>query len=381
MSWEETDPMQERERMIADHQSGLYSVAELAARYHVSRKTIYKWTERYAAQGASGLLEHSRAPLRCPHRINPSIAERLLAFRRTHPRWGPRTIHAYLCIHQPDVAWPAPSTIGALFDREGLSSTRPKRNHYPAANRLAPAVDAANVLWCCDFKGEFRLGNQQYCHPLTITDEYSRMLLCAEAQRSSQYEPTRASFERIFARYGLPEAMRSDNGAPFSGRGPCGISRLSLWWLKLGITHVLSRPGCPQDNARHERMHRRMKAETTRPSGADFLEQQIKTDAFAHELNYVRPHQGIAMQTPSQLYRPSPRPLPTVLPSPEYPGHYETRSVAKDGTMYFRGQRIFLSEVLARERVALEEVDDDVWSVYIYTLLLGRITSTHWRLQ
>ena len=381
MSWEETNPMKERQRLIADYQSGMFTVTELATRYHVSRKTVYKWMDRYASDGEAGLQEHSRAPLNSPRRTDQSITQRLLAFRQAHPNWGPRTIGAYLRQHEPDVAWPAPSTIGALFDREGLSQKRPKRNHYPQANRIAPEVTAANQLWCCDFKGAFRLGNQQYCHPLTITDEYSRMLLCAAAQVSIQYEPTRASFERIFARYGLPEAIRSDNGAPFSGRGPCGISRLSLWWLKLGITHVLSRPGCPQDNARHERMHRRMKADTTRPPAEDFPGQQQKFDAFDHELNYERPHQGIDFQTPSELYHPSERHLPAVLPPPEYPGHYETRSVAIDGTMNFQGQQIFLSEVLGRERVALEEIDDGLWNVYIYSVLLGRVNNTHWRLH
>jgi transposase InsO family protein len=380
MSWKETDPMKQRELLIADSQSGLYTVTELAERYTVSRKTIYKWTKRYERDGPAGLQEHSRAARTRPHQTPEAITEQVLAFRRRHPGWGPRTIQAYLKKHQPEISWPAASTIGDLFDRHGLTSKRPRRRHAPAPERATSEPTGPNQLWCCDFKGEFLLGNRQYCYPLTVTDQFSRMLLGATAQSCTQSVPTHASFARIFAEYGLPEAMLSDNGAPFAGKGPRRISRLSLWWLKLGIRHVLSRPGCPQDNPRHERMHRRMKAETTRPPAADLAQQQLLLDAFATELNSVRPHQGIGMQTPSQLYQRSARALPSVLPEPEYPGHYERRIVANDGTMYFRGQRIFLSEVLGRETVGLEEVDDDVWSIHIYTMQLGRLRVGQWRL-
>ena len=381
MSWSKTDPMQQREQLIVNYATGLYSVSELAERYGVSRKTVYKWIARYQSDGLAGLHDHNRAPLSCPHRTDPTIEDRLLAFRAKHPHWGPRTIHAYLRQHEPELKIPAPSTIGDLFDRHGLSSKRTTRRRYAQPDRRAPIVTAANTLWCCDFKGEFRLGNQQYCYPLTITDNFSRMILGCRGQAETTYQTTRRNFERVFSEYGLPENIRSDNGAPFAGQGPRRISRLSLWWLKLGIRHVLSRPGCPQDNPQHERMHRRLKDETTRPPGGNDRAQQRLFNRFVTEYNTERPHQGIAMQTPSMLYQPSMRQLPKNLREPDYPGHYERRQVSNGGMMYFKAQRIFVSEVLIGETVGLEETGDGLWSIYTYELLLGRFSQQDWRLR
>jgi transposase InsO family protein len=365
--------MNERKRFIDKYNSDLYTVTELAEEFEISRKTAYKWIKRYQQDGQAGLVEHSRAPLQSPQRIDAKTAKILLDCRKAHPEWGPKTIRGYLETHGCDIDLPAPSTIGDLFVHHGLSQKRPRRNRPAQAERRTIISREANQLWNCDFKGEFRMGDSSYCYPLTVTDDYSRMILGCVGQVSTNYEITRKNFTGVFERYGLPEAIRSDNGAPFAGQGPRRISRLNIWWLKLGISHVLSRPGCPQDNPRHERMHRHLKAETTRPPESDLIEQQGRFDRFVEQYNHVRPHQGIDLKVPAKLYQASARALPKQLPEHEYPGYYEQRRVDTNGMINFKGRRIFLSEVLGGETVALKEIADGIWSVYIYELLLARI--------
>ena len=381
MSWKQTDPMHERHEFIAAYLSGVYSISELAERYGISRKTAYKWIKRFESEGLAGLDERSRAPKQCRHRIAEAVAERLLTLRRKHPYWGPVTIRAVLQRRAPELLLPAASTIGALFERHGLSSKRPPRRRLAHREHGVLEARAANALWCCDFKGEFLLGNRQYCYPLTITDAFSRMLLVCQAQASTSYELTRRHFQRAFSEYGLPEAIRSDNGAPFASQAPRRLSRLSLWWVKLGIGSVLNRPGCPQDNPQHERMHGTLKQQTTRPPGANPAAQQRKFNRFRHEYNHERPHQGIGLQTPATLYQPSRRLLPARLPEPEYPEYWQQRRVDAAGALNFQGHAIFLSEVLIGETVGLEEIDDGIWNVWIYHVLLGRVSHRNWKLQ
>jgi len=373
MSWNQTDPMHERHKFIADYSSGLYSVMELAERYGISRKTAYKWIERYEASGSDGLQERSRAPKHCPHRTDPELAERFVQLRQEHPHWGARKLRAVLERREPSLLLPSASTIAAILSQRGLVAPRKRRRASPAAVR-APlaAAEQANALWCIDFKGEFRLGNRQYCYPLTLTDAYSRYILACQGLRSTAHAPTQQCMQRVFQEYGLPQEIRSDNGVPFVSRALAGLSRLNVWWIKLGIAHQRITPGCPYQNGQHERMHRTLKAETTRPAAATLAGQQQRFVQWREQFNQQRPHEAIGYAVPAQLYHSSVREYPSRLQSPEYAGHCTVRLVSSIGTIRLKNIQIFISGVLAGERVALEEVDDGIWNLLFFDRLIGK---------
>ncbi len=372
MPWKEAGPVLERMRFIEDYLSGFYTISELAARYGVSRRVLHKWLGRHDRDGANGLVDRSRAPLHIPHRTSEEIAERIVAFRRRFPHMGPRKIVARLSELHPEIDWPAASTMGDILRRANLIEARPRRN--PPAHPLRPrsTPSAPNDLMTIDYKGQFRLGNHRYCYPLTIVDHVSRFLLACQAFPSTEYAHTRRVFERVFVEYGLPLAILSDNGSPFGSPGLARLSRLSLWWIRLGIRVERIVPGHPEQNGAHERMHRTLKAETARPPASTFELQQQRFDRFCDHYNNERPHEALGQKRPATLYTPSPRHYPSILPPLEYAGHIETRKVDPNGTVRWKNSRLFLSHTLRHETVGFEEIDDGIWSLYYGRVLLAR---------
>lgn len=374
MPWQETHPMDQRLQFVADHQRGLYAMTELCARYGVSRKTGYKWLARYAALGPAGLYARSHAPHACPHRISDALAELLVAARRAHPTWGPAKLVQYLAPRHPRVgAWPAVSTVADLLKRHGLVAKRRRRRPTVHPGAVPIHTSAPNDLWTADFKGQFRTQNGVYCFPLTVADQHTRYLLTVHGLLTTRVVGALAVFERAFRAYGLPAAIRTDNGVPFANTGLHGLTQLSVWWLRLGIQHQRIRPASPQENGAHERMHRTLKAETTRPPARTLSQQQGAFDAFRAAYNTERPHAALSGDTPAQRYVPSPRPYPDRLPALEYPGHFAVKMVTNAGTIRFKHRILFLANALKQHHVGLEETDDGVWSLYLGAVLLGRI--------
>lgn len=380
MPWCETTPMRERLEFLRDHQRGFFSFAALCRHYEISRKTGYKWLGRFAEDGLGGLADRSRAPKTPAHQVEAALVDALLEIRRRHPTWGPRKIVAYLRARGGDLTWPAASTVGEILRRHGL--TQPRRRHSRPGHPGAPvsAMDSPNSVWTADFKGHFKTGDGRYCYPLTVVDGFSRYLLACQALISTEHELAKPVFERLFNEYGLPAIIRSDNGVPFATQAIGRISRLSAWWIKLGITPETIEPSHPEQNGRHERMHRTLKAQATRPPAATCTAQQRVFHRFRTDYNEERPHEALGQATPSSLYQQSPRSLPNRVPAPEYPAHFEVRRVSHNGGIRWRHSSsvgpnngwLFISQVLNEEPVGLEEVDDGIWSVYFGPVLLGR---------
>lgn len=373
MPWDETTRMSQRFRFISDLESGGYTMTELCERYGISRKTGYKWAERFVKAGPGGLEDRSHTAKSFPHQVSSEKAGQIVELRRRFPFWGPRKLRAWLERHHPESSWPAASTIGDLLKREGLvESRRCRRRPLPPR---PPRVEAEkpNAVWSIDFKGEFRLGDSCLCYPLTVTDGFSRYLLGCQGLESPTGEGSRRVLESLFREYGLPGAILTDNGSPFaSSHALARLSRLSVWWIKLGIRPVLIQPGHPEQNGRHERMHRTLKAETTRPPAADAAGQQERFEQFRRLYNEQRPHEALGQIPPAQLYESSPRPYPSLLKPCEYPGHFEVRSVGDKGEIWWRGRPLFVSHALQGERIGLEEVEDGQWRVYLSSVLIAR---------
>ena len=373
MPWNETSPVDQRERFIADVRAGLFTMTELCERYGVSRTAGYKWVARADAGGRTALVDRSRAPHHCPHRIPTALAELLCAARRAHPLWGPKKLLQLLAPrHRRITTWPAVSTVGDLFVREGLVTKRRRRRRPVHPGTVPPHTTAPNDLWAADFKGQFRTGDGLYCYPLTITDQHSRYLLTCHSLRNVQTVGTQPAFERAFREYGLPRAIRTDNGVPFATQAIHGLSQLNVWWIRLGIQHQRILPAHPQQNGAHERMHKTLKAGAIRPSRATLPAQQRAFDAFRREYNEVRPHDTLGGHTPASIYAASPRPYPRRLPPVEYPGHYLVKRITSGGTFRFGRRLLFLATPLEGYDVGLDEVEDGVWSIYFCQVLLGR---------
>jgi putative transposase len=374
MPWQEMSPMTQRLQFITDHHGGLYDMTELCARNHISRKTGYKWLGRYATDGARGLLERSHAPHVCPHRIREDVATLLLDARKQHPSWGPAKLVHYLARRQPRVrVWPAVSTVADLLKRHGLVHPRRRRHPHVHPGTVPIHTTAPNELWTADFKGHFRTRNGIYCYPLTIADQDTRYLLCVQGLLNTRSMSARPVFERVFREYGLPLAIRTDNGVPFANTGLHGLTRLNVWWLRLGIQHQRIRPASPQENGAHERMHRTLKAEATRPPAMDLMRQQRRFTTFRREYNEDRPHEALGGDPPGARYVPSRRPYPETLPPLEYPGHFLVKRVTSAGTIRFTSSLPFLAHALHGHQVGLEETDDGIWSVYLGQVLLGKL--------
>ena len=379
MPWTRTDWMSERVKFIAAYLKGSSSFSDLCQDFGVSRKTGYKWVHRYADGGASALEERSRAPLSHPNAIGSDVVESILAIRRRHPRWGPRKLRVVLGRQRPRIVLPAASTIGDILKRHDLVPPRRRvRRSSPYGDRLRQ-YDAPNAVWCADFKGCFRVGGigGDRCHPLTISDGYSRFLLRCRALRRPLTHHTRRIFESAFREYGLPRAIRTDNGPPFSTLAPGGLSRLSVWWIRLGIRPERIMPGRPEQNGRHERMHRTLKAETAKPPRSSFQAQQRAFDRFLVEYNDERPHEAIDQQVPAALYRPSLRRYPAYLPQVEYPPHVETRVAYPNGVISFGANQWYVSHCLAGERIGLEPCDDGRWRVLFGWVPIGIVDVRH----
>lgn len=376
MTWREVLPMEERLRFVRAHLSGQFLMTELCSEYGISRKTGYKWITRFEADGCNGLHNRSRAPLTHPLHTPADVCARLLAFRRVHPTWGPRKLISALEKRDEAVLrgrMPAASTLGDLLKEAGL--VKPQRRRSRASSPGAPPIGDVdpNAIWISDYKGEFQTRDSKKCYPLTTTDAATRYLLCCEGLHSTRSELAIPVFQRLFEAVGLPKVIRTDNGAPFCSPAIGGISRLSIWWTQLGIIHQRIAPASPQENGRHERMHRTLKAETVYPPAKDLADQQLRFAAFVKEYNTIRPHEALGMDPPASRWRPPDKKMPVRLNPPEYDGHMVVRSVRNGGQIKFKGGLVFLSEVLIGHKIALEEIDDRIWSVYFYDRLLGRL--------
>ena len=365
--------MVERAAFIRTWEAGIFTMKELCEHFGVSRKTGYKWVARYRERGLCGLQDLSRAPHGCPHQTPQWIAEEIIEVKRSMVRWGPKKIISELRRAKPEVDWPAVSTAGAILKRAGLVKQRRPRRRWKHPGVPAIAVHNPNELHTIDFKGEFRLGDKSICYPLTIQDRWSRYVLACKGLHSPCLEAVRSTMEELYREIGLPERIRSDNGRPFVAHGISGLSRLNVWWMRLGIRHERIEKARPDQNGAHERMHQEIKAETTRPPAYRIEGQQVRFDRFMNSYNDVRPHEGIGQKRPSDLWSASPRPFPERLPDPEYPGHFEVRRVRSGGEIKFKGRKQFVSQALTGELIGLEPIDDGIWSVVFMTTLLGRL--------
>jgi len=371
MPWKESSALEQRKQFLADCQLGEESIAELCRRHGISRETAYKWKKRFEIEGEAGLCERSRAPHRQWQAMLQEVAEQIVALRQQHPRWGPRKLRAYLERKAPEVKWPAPSSIGDLLKREGLVIARRKRLRTSPYTQPLAHAEGPNQVWCTDFKGWFQCGDGSRCDPLTNTDAFSRFLLRCRSVRKTDGPHTRSIFEGMFREYGLPAAIRSDNGPPFASKAPGGLTRLSMWWLRLGIRHERIEPGCPEQNGRHERMHLTLKLETATPPQANLRRQQEAFIRFEKEYNYERPHEALNNRTPAELYQRSEREYPSKLPPLEFPNGVHLRRISQQGSVKWNCERTFISAVFAREMVGLLEVDDEYFEVYYGPLLVG----------
>lgn len=363
--------MTERMRLLLAVGSGETTMAEACRQAGVSRKTGYKWRARFAAAGVAGLAERSRAPHHRPQTLTPAVREAVLAQRAQHPTWGPKKLIARLRTDQPDVAWPAPSTAGDLLKQAGLVVPRRRRHRAPPRSQPLAHATAPNVVWCADFKGDFRLGDGSRCYPLTISDAHSRFLLRCQALPSTETGRVQPLFAATFREYGLPAVLRTDNGPPFASTGLAGLTALSVWWIKLGILPERIRPGRPSENGRHERMHRTLKAAACAPPAATLRAQQAACDRFRTEYNTIRPHEALAQRPPATVYQPAPRPFPHRLPELTYPAADAVRWVRPNGAIRWRQAEIYLTPTLTGEPVGLSQVGDGVWQVAFGPLVLG----------
>ena len=372
MPWKETCLMDEKLAFVAACLSRVKPMAALCEEHGISRKTGYKWLGRYRAQGPEGLVERSRAPHVHGRSMAPELAEAIVALRRERPHWGPRKLRAVLMRTRPDAVWPAASTMGDLLRAQGLVSSRRRRRRLAAPAQPFRTASAPNDVWCIDFKGWFRTRDGQRCDPLTVSDAYSRFLLACVIV-PPRTEEIRPVVEQLFRRYGLPLAIRSDNGSPFATSGVGGLSRLSVGWIKAGIALERIEPGQPQQNGRHERMHRTLKAETAKPPAATTSQQQARFDRFRQDFNDNRPHEALGQQPPAAFYWPSPRPYPERLDEPWYDPWHAMRRVRADGAIKWGGELVFISETLAGEPVGLAETDTGDWIVRFADIDLGII--------
>jgi putative transposase len=372
MGWMETCAVDERMRFVMAIEGQEEAFAAVCRRFGVSRKTGYKWLGRYREAGVQGLTDWSRAPLNHRQAVAQEIAEHCLAVRRAHPTWGPVKVRAWLERRAAEIAWPAASTIGALFDREGLTVKRRLRRRSPPSSAPFADCEASNDVWCIDFKGWFLTGDGQRCEPLTITDAYSRYLLRCQALLRTDTEHVWPVLDAAFREFGLPNYLRSDNGSPFASRGAGGLSRLSVKLIKAGVTPERIAPGKPQQNGRHERMHLTLLQEVANPPARNMREQLERLRSFQQLYNEERPHQALDHATPADRYQASVRRFDGVLRKPDYGDDQDVRSVRYNGDIKWRGSTIYINEALVGEPVGLTE-NETGWTVSYGPILLGSI--------
>jgi transposase InsO family protein len=363
--------MDQKIKMVSDWLSGEYSITDLSNIHGVSRKTLYKWIERYEVDQDSGLQERPRRPLRMPRATSAEVVAEILASKSQHEHWGSRKLLTWLKSHQPEKSWPAPSTTSEILKRHGMVHARRKRHHTPPYSQPFLKSNQPNEVWCADFKGQFRLGQGGLCYPLTLSDSYSRFLLGCWGLGHPAYLPTRYNFESAFREYGLPSAIRTDNGVPFASVGIGGLSSLAVWFVKLGIRPERIEKGHPEQNGRHERMHRTLKAEAVSPPRKRMNEQQRAFDRFRAVYNNERPHEALGQKTPASIYRGSARTYPARLPEVEYPASYAARQVKDNGCFKWQDHELYLSGALAGERIGLKEIDNGIWRIYFSFYPIG----------
>ncbi len=372
MPWKETCTMTEREAFIEAWLSRAFPVRELCRRFNISPKTGYKWIDRFKTEGMTGLADRSRARHTQAHRTPDTVVRRILEIKHQYPGWGPVTIHSVLHREAPEGDWPATSTIGEILARHGLVKPRKRRHKTPPHTQPLAHARAPNDVWSADYKGQFRLGNGQWCYPLTISDNASRLLIACQALPGTRLEPSQAVYERAFREYGLPLAMRTDNGWPFAMTTLGGLTPLSVWLIRLGIYPERIAPGCPQQNPRHERMHRTLKAATANPPKGNMSAQQRAFNRFKVEYNQIKPHQSLGVGVcPVDVHTSSPRAYPDQLQELVYPDHHEVRKVRCGGYIKLHGKSIYTTRQLVGEYIGLESLDHDRWQLYFGPLTLG----------
>ncbi|CTQ55400.1 Transposase [Roseibium album] len=374
MPWKEVSVMEERLRFVARLLDG-EGMSSVCRAFGISRKTGYKIWNRYQQDGMEAFCDRSRRPVRYANQLPEQVERLIVSTKKDKPHWGARKIREILVRKLAgDMRIPAQSTVHAVLDRHGLvKRARKRRRSYKAEGTALSAGLYPNDLWCADFKGEFKMGNRQYCYPLTVSDHASRYLLMCEAFDTTREKPSIEAFLELFRERGLPAAIRTDNGLPFaSPNGLYNLSKLSVWWLRLGINIERIKPGHPQQNGRHERMHLTLKKEATRPPGMNSLQQQAKFDAFISEFNEERPHQALDMKTPAEIYTPAPRHYQG-LPELDYPFHDRDILVTACGRICLYRKKINVSTVLAGQRLGIKEVDDGIWLISFMSYDLGYI--------
>jgi len=381
MPWNETTPMDQKMQFIADYLRGVLSMTELCQLYGISRKTGYKFIERYARCGPEGLEERSRSAHNHPNYTPEHVVRELLELRQRHPSWGAKKLLPLLEKKHPKWDLPGRTTVCDILSRHGMVPKKRARRAIGHPGKPTSKILAPNDTWAADFKGHFKTGDARYCYPLTVSDGFSRFLLCCQGLLSTAVAEAKPVFTRVFKEYGLPKIIRTDNGVPFATNTLGRLSTLSAWWIRLGILPELIEPGKPQQNGQHERMHRTLKAEATRPPANSCRGQQRKFDRFREEFNFERPHEALDMQTPGSLYVNSPREMPNKLPPLEYPDRFEVRYVSANGGIRWNCQFVHVSQVCVGEYVGLEEIDDGVWNVYFGPLKLGRLHERHMRIE
>lgn len=370
MPWQDCRPMDHRVLFIADCLRGGHSMSELCRLHGISRKTGYKWLRRYQHNALDGLAERSRRPGASPHQVPFTVRQRIIALRRCRSMvLGPKKIQALLAREFEHV--PSKTTIYNILRAEGLIQPRRRRRRVPGYEQPFAPVTGANDVWTVDFKGQFQLADKCWCYPLTVMDLHSRFLLACKAQPCIATTTVRQHFEILFRRHGLPRRIRSDNGTPFASRAVGGLSRLSVWWLKLGILPERIQPGQPQQNGAHERMHETLKQAATQPSSRHISAQQRRFDGFRNAYNTLRPHEALGQQVPASHYQSSPRPFPEQIAEPAYPDWYQIKRVGPNGLIYLSNRQIYISTTLETESIGIEQVAETVYDVYFGPLRLG----------
>jgi transposase InsO family protein len=371
MPWKRESPMDQKIQLISDWLSEEYGKSQLSRRYDVSRPTVDKWISRYEAHGAEGLQDRSRAPRTVANKTSVDITDKLIAEKLLHEDWGPKKLVKRLQEKDPQTHWPAVSTAGDLLKRAGLVKPRKRRLQTPVNSQPLAHCQAPNQVWSVDYKGHFSTGDGRRCYPLTLSDNDSRYLLLCQALKQPRYQETRGWLEWAFRSYGLPDAIRSDNGTPFASTALGGLSVLSVWWIRLGIEPERIQPGRPDQNGRHERMHRSLKAGACNPPKATLLKQQEAFNHFCKEFNEERPHEALDMDTPDSRYHESERAYPAKLPELEYGDDQEVRRVRSNGEIKWRGQLTFTSTALIGEWIGLKENKQQQWDLYFSTHHIG----------
>ena len=381
MSWMQTSAVEQRHQFIEEYQSEEWCMAEVCRRFGVSRKTGYKWLERYEGGGVEALEDRSRAPHHHPNQVLEEVEEAVVQARGKHPHWGPVKLRSWLQRTAPEVQWPAASTMGEILHRQGLVFPRKQRAKAAPNSQPLQHAKGPNAVWCADFKGWFRCQDGSRCDPLTITDAYSRFLLRCQAVQHADVEHTKPLFEATFRTYGMPWAIRVDNGAPFASVGIGGLSELSVWWIKLGIRPERIEPGKPAQNGRHERMHRTLKQEVAQPPRANWREQQKAFEEFREEYNFQRPHQALRGKTPAESYQESNRPYPSRILPVEYPETFEVRYVSAGGQIRWYRAKVFVGRALCGEPIGLEPRGEGKWRVWFSFYELGEMDETQLVIQ